>query len=36
VHVSLHVWPGVHEYSYWRDHMAAYLRFYTIALRSCR
>ena len=36
VDVTFHVWPGAHEYSYWRDHLPAYLRFYAITLRSCR
>ncbi len=36
VDVTFHVWPGAHEYFYWRAHLPAYLRFYAIALRSCR
>jgi S-formylglutathione hydrolase FrmB len=36
VHVTVHVWPGAHETRYWRAHLSAYLRFYAIALRSCR
>jgi S-formylglutathione hydrolase FrmB len=36
VDVRLHVWPGAHEYRYWRAHVRAYLRFYAMALRSCR
>jgi S-formylglutathione hydrolase FrmB len=36
VHARFHVWPGGHEYSYWHAHVAAYLRFYAAALRSCR
>jgi pimeloyl-ACP methyl ester carboxylesterase len=31
VHAQLHVWPGGHETSYWRAHLAAYLRFYAQA-----
>jgi S-formylglutathione hydrolase FrmB len=27
-HVRLHVWPGVHDWSYWGAHMRAYLSFY--------
>lgn len=27
-----HVWPGGHTDSYWSDHLAAYLRFYSAAL----
>jgi enterochelin esterase-like enzyme len=34
--LRLHVSPGGHDGSYWRPHMAAYLRFYAQALRSCR
>jgi S-formylglutathione hydrolase FrmB len=35
VDVTYHVWPGAHTPSYWRTHMAAYLRFYASALASC-
>lgn len=28
IHAQLHVWPGGHEGSYWRAHIARYLRFY--------
>lgn len=35
VDVTYHVWPGAHTPSYWRMHMAAYLRFYASALTSC-
>jgi enterochelin esterase-like enzyme len=28
---KLHVWPGAHEDSYWRSHIAQYLRFYANA-----
>jgi enterochelin esterase-like enzyme len=31
IHAQLHVWPGAHESSYWRAHIAAYLRFYAKA-----
>jgi S-formylglutathione hydrolase FrmB len=31
VHVQYHVWPGAHTGSYWRSHMASYLRFYAEA-----
>jgi S-formylglutathione hydrolase FrmB len=34
--LRLHVAPGGHDGSYWKPHMAAYLRFYPQALRSCR
>jgi S-formylglutathione hydrolase FrmB len=34
-HVSSHVWPGAHTMSYWRSHMARYLRFYADALNRC-
>jgi enterochelin esterase-like enzyme len=34
-HVSFHVWPGAHTTSYWRAHMAEYLRFYASALAEC-
>jgi dipeptidyl aminopeptidase/acylaminoacyl peptidase len=30
-----HVWPGEHSGSYWRAHMARYLRFYADALARC-
>jgi S-formylglutathione hydrolase FrmB len=30
-----HVWPGAHTGSYWRAHMARYLRFYADALARC-
>jgi poly(3-hydroxybutyrate) depolymerase len=30
-----HVWPGAHSGSYWRAHMARYLRFYADALARC-
>lgn len=33
--ISLHVWSGRHDSSYWNAHMAQYLRFYTAALRNC-
>ena len=33
--VSYHVWPGGHTLSYWRVHMAEYLRFYASALSAC-
>jgi S-formylglutathione hydrolase FrmB len=33
--VDYHVWPGAHTGSYWRAHMAAYLRFYASALAHC-
>ena len=36
VRVTYHVWPGAHTGSYWRPHMAGYLRFYASALASCR
>ena len=36
VHTRFHVWPGAHAYPYWHAHVAAYLRFYAAALRSCR
>jgi predicted esterase len=36
VRVAYHVWPGAHTGSYWRAHMAAYLRFYASALAGCR
>jgi hypothetical protein len=28
IHATLHVWPGAHDGSYWRAHIARYLRFY--------
>jgi S-formylglutathione hydrolase FrmB len=34
--VTYHVWPGGHTASYWRAHMAEYLRFYASALAACR
>ena len=34
--LRLRVSPGGHSGSYWKPHMAAYLRFYAQALRSCR
>jgi poly(3-hydroxybutyrate) depolymerase len=33
--VQSHVWPGAHTGSYWRAHMARYLRFYADALARC-
>jgi S-formylglutathione hydrolase FrmB len=33
--VTYHVWAGAHSPSYWRTHMAAYLRFYASALAHC-
>jgi S-formylglutathione hydrolase FrmB len=33
--VHSHVWPGAHTGSYWRAHMARYLRFYAEALARC-
>ena len=33
--VTYHVWPGRHAPSYWRAHVAAYLRFYASALAHC-
>jgi S-formylglutathione hydrolase FrmB len=36
VNVTFHVWPGIHADSYWRAHVWDYLRFYAVALRSCR
>jgi S-formylglutathione hydrolase FrmB len=35
VDVTYHLWPGAHTSSYWRAHMAAYLRFYAAALARC-
>ena len=29
--VRFHVWPGGHNFDYWRQHIAAYLRFYATA-----
>jgi S-formylglutathione hydrolase FrmB len=34
--VTIHVWPGAHETSYWAAHMRDYLRFYAGALARCR
>jgi S-formylglutathione hydrolase FrmB len=34
--LTYHVWPGGHTASYWRAHMAEYLRFYASALAQCR
>jgi enterochelin esterase-like enzyme len=34
--LRLHVSRGGHDGSYWKPHMAAYVRFYAQALRSCR
>jgi enterochelin esterase-like enzyme len=34
-HVESHVWPGEHTDTYWRAHMARYLRFYADALARC-
>lgn len=34
-HLTFHVWPGAHRGSYWRSHMATYLRFYARALARC-
>ena len=34
--VAYHVWPGGHTSSYWRAHLAVYLRFYAAALARCR
>ena len=31
--LTFHVWPGGHERSYWRAHVAQYLRFYAAACR---
>jgi pimeloyl-ACP methyl ester carboxylesterase len=31
IHAQLHVWPGGHVTSYWRAHVASYLRFYADA-----
>ncbi len=33
--VTLHVWPGSHESSYWERHWGAYMAFYAHALRGC-
>jgi S-formylglutathione hydrolase FrmB len=33
--LTYHVWPGAHSPSYWRAHIAAYLRFYASALAHC-
>jgi S-formylglutathione hydrolase FrmB len=33
--LTSHVWPGAHEWAYWRAHMARYLRFYADALARC-
>jgi S-formylglutathione hydrolase FrmB len=33
--VQPHMWAGKHGSRYWRDHMAAYLRFYADALARC-
>jgi S-formylglutathione hydrolase FrmB len=33
--LTSHVWRGAHTGSYWRSHMARYLRFYARALAKC-
>lgn len=33
--VTLHVWKGDHEPSYWRTHIGRYLRFYADSLAAC-
>ena len=33
--LATRVWRGAHSGAYWRSHMAAYLRFYSDALRRC-
>jgi enterochelin esterase-like enzyme len=33
--LTSHVWRGGHFGSYWRAHMARYLRFYARALAKC-
>jgi S-formylglutathione hydrolase FrmB len=33
--LTSHVWPGAHTGSYWRRHIARYLRFYARALARC-
>lgn len=35
VDVTYRSWPGAHRASYWREHMAEYLRFYASALANC-
>jgi S-formylglutathione hydrolase FrmB len=34
-HLTSRVWPGEHSGTYWRAHMAHYLRFYADALARC-
>jgi len=36
IHRKVRIWPGKHEGAYWHKHMAAYLRFYSSALKACR
>lgn len=33
--VTSRVWPGEHDWDYWRAHTASYLRFYARALERC-
>jgi S-formylglutathione hydrolase FrmB len=34
--ITLHVWPGAHDFGYWNAHWGDYLGFYARALAACR
>jgi S-formylglutathione hydrolase FrmB len=35
LHIQLHMWPGVHDFTYWNAHWGDYLGFYAHALATC-
>jgi S-formylglutathione hydrolase FrmB len=35
LHIQLHMWPGVHEFTYWNAHWSDYLGFYAHAFATC-
>ena len=35
LHIPLHMWPGVHDFTYWNAHWSDYLGFYAHTLATC-
>jgi hypothetical protein len=34
--ITMHVWPGGHDFDYWNAHWGSYLGFYAAAFANCR
>jgi len=35
LHIRLHMWPGMHDFTYWNAHWSDYLGFYAHAFATC-